>query len=99
VDVYRPRTLDEAMGIRAEHPEAQPIQGGTDVMVELTFGDERPPALLDLSELTELRGVAEDGDGLRLGAALTYTEAMRAPVARRLPASRRRPAPSVPPDP
>ena len=86
MDVYRPRALDEALRIRAEHPEAQPIQGGTDVMVELTFGDERPPALLDLSELTELRGVAEDGDGLRLGAALTYTEAMRAPVARRLPA-------------
>ena len=86
MDVYRPRALDEALRIRAEHPGAQPIQGGTDVMVELTFGDERPPALLDLSELTELRGVAEDGDGLRLGAALTYTEAMRAPVARRLPA-------------
>ena len=50
MEVLRPRTLEEALAARAEHPEARPIQGGTDVMVELTFGHSRPDALLDLSE-------------------------------------------------
>lgn len=55
-------------------------------MVELTFGDARPEALLDLSELAELRGFAEEDGLLRLGAGLTYTEAMQTPLASRLPA-------------
>lgn len=86
MEVFRPSTLDEALRLRAEHPEARPILGGTDVMVELTFGHSRPDALLDLSELAELRGFAEDDGLLRLGAGLTYTEAMREPLASRVPA-------------
>jgi CO/xanthine dehydrogenase FAD-binding subunit len=85
MEVLRPRTLDEALAARAERPEARPIQGGTDVMVELTFGHSRPDALLDLSELAELRGFTEDGSELRLGAGLTYTEAMHGTLAARLP--------------
>jgi CO/xanthine dehydrogenase FAD-binding subunit len=86
MDVLRPRTLDEALALRSAHPEARPIQGGTDLMVELTFGHERPPALLDLSEVAELRGSSEEDGTLRLGAGLTYTEAMQQPLAGRLPA-------------
>jgi CO/xanthine dehydrogenase FAD-binding subunit len=86
MEVLRPRTLDEALRLRGAHPEARPIQGGTDVMVELTFGHARPGALLDLSELSELRGFAEEKGVLRVGAGLTYTEAMKAPLATRLPA-------------
>src|SRR6187551_3850096 len=86
MDVHRPRTLDEALRLRAEHPDARPIQGGTDLMVELNFGHSRPPALLDLSEVAELRGWSEDDGSLRLGAGLTYTEALASPLAGRLPA-------------
>jgi CO/xanthine dehydrogenase FAD-binding subunit len=86
MEVFRPRTLDEALRLRAEHPDARPIQGGTDVMVELNFGHSRPPALLDLSEVAELRGWSEDDGAVRLGAGLTYTEAMAAPLAGLLPA-------------
>ncbi len=86
MEVFRPRTLAEALRLRAAHPDARPIQGGTDVMVELTFGGSRPEALLDLGELAELRGYAEDDGVLRLGAGLTYTEAMDGIVASRLPA-------------
>ena len=100
MDVLRPRTLDDALRLRAAHPEARPIQGGTDVMVELTFGHSRPDALLDLSELAELRGFSEEDGVLRLGAGLTYTEAMEEPwppacrrsPRRRAPSARRRSA-------
>ena len=86
MEVFRPATLDEALRLKAEHPDARFVQGGTDVMVELTFGHSRPPAIVDLSELAELRGFAEEDGTLRLGAGLTYTEAMQSPLASRVPA-------------
>ena len=41
--------------LKAEHPEAVPVAGGTDLMVEVNFGRRRPPALLDLSRVAELK--------------------------------------------
>jgi CO/xanthine dehydrogenase FAD-binding subunit len=86
VDVLTPRTLDEALRLKAEVPAARPIQGGTDVMVELNFDRARPPALLNLNEVPELRGWSRENGTLRLGSGLTYTEAMAAPLAEALPA-------------
>jgi len=76
VDVLTPRSLDEALALKAERPDAVPIQGGTDVMVELNFDRARPPALLNLNEVAELRGWSRDNGMVRLGSGLTYTEAM-----------------------
>ena len=86
MDVLTPRTLEEALQLKAERPDAVPIQGGTDVMVELNFDRRRPPALLNLNEVAELRGWARQNGTLRLGAGLTYTEAMRSELAEALPA-------------
>ena len=86
MDVLTPRTLDEALRLKAERPDAVPIQGGTDVMVELNFDRARPDILLNLNEVGELRGWSRDNGSVRLGAALTYTEAMDAPLAETLPA-------------
>ena len=81
MEVITPRSLDEALRLKAERPEAVPIQGGTDVMVELNFDRARPPALLNLNEVPELRGWSRENGTLRLGSGLTYTEAMEAPLA------------------
>ena len=86
MDVLTPRTLDEALHMKAERPNAVPIQGGTDVMVELNFDRARPAALLNLNEVAELRGWSRENGRLWLGAALTYTEAMGTPLAELLPA-------------
>ena len=86
MDVLAPQTLADALRMKAERPQAVPIQGGTDVMVELNFDRVRPEALLNLNEVAELRGWSRENGSIRLGAALTYTEAMEAPLAERLPA-------------
>ena len=78
MDVLTPRSLDEALQLRAGQPGAVPVQGGTDVMVALNFDRMRPPALLNLNEVPELRGWTRTNGTLRLGAGLTYTEAMSA---------------------
>src|SRR5919197_2449460 len=74
MEVLVPRSLEEALRLKAEHPEARPIQGGTDVMVELNFDRARPDLLLNLNEVPELRGWSRENGTLRLGAGLTYTE-------------------------
>jgi len=77
VDVLTPRTLDEALRLRADNPDAWPIDGGTDVLVELNFDRARPPALLNLNEVHELKGWSRENGTLRLGAGLTYAECRR----------------------
>jgi CO/xanthine dehydrogenase FAD-binding subunit len=86
MDVLTPRTLDEALRIRSELPGAHPVAGGTDVLVELNFDRLRPPALLNLNEVPELRGWRHENGSLVLGSGLTYTEAMAPDLAERLPA-------------
>jgi CO/xanthine dehydrogenase FAD-binding subunit len=56
VDVLTPTTLADALALKAEHPGARPIQGGTDLMVALNFDRERPAELINLNEVAELRG-------------------------------------------
>jgi CO/xanthine dehydrogenase FAD-binding subunit len=86
MDVLTPRTLDEALRLKSEHPDAWPVQGGTDVLVALNFDRARPEVLLNLNEVAELRGWSRENGSVRLGAGLTYAEAMRGEVASLLPA-------------
>jgi CO/xanthine dehydrogenase FAD-binding subunit len=72
--------------LKAERPDAVPIQGGTDVMVELNFDRARPALLLNLNEVGELLGWSRENGTIRLGAGLTYTGAMEPPLADALPA-------------
>src|SRR4051812_16724554 len=69
----RPATWSEAVAMKAERPGAVPIQGGTDVMVELNFDRRRPDALLDLGRVAELTGWDTAGGRLRVGAGVPYT--------------------------
>ena len=89
VEVITPRTLDEALRLKSERPDARPIAGGTDLLVELNFDRTRPETILNLAEVPELKGWVRENGSLRLGAALTYTEAMQS-GARRVPARARR---------
>jgi len=88
MEFLQPRSLAEAIAAKAEHPDAVPIAGGTDVMVEINFDARRPHALLDLNRVSELAtwqciggwGPGEPGPGepggdglVRLGAGVTYT--------------------------
>ena len=86
MDVLAPRSLDEALRLRSELPDALPIQGGTDLMVDLNFDRRRPALILNLAELGELRGWSREDGLVRLGAGLTYAEAMAEPLAGLLPA-------------
>jgi CO/xanthine dehydrogenase FAD-binding subunit len=76
MDVFLPRVLDEALEIKAAHPEALPIAGGTDVMVELNFDRRRPDGIIDVSRLPELRVWQQQDGHVFLGAGVTYSRIM-----------------------
>src|SRR3954469_13543362 len=76
MELIRPGTWEEALAAKAAHPEALPLWGGTDVMVDLNFGRERPEAILDLTRITQLTEWEAANGGLRVGAGVTYTRAI-----------------------
>jgi CO/xanthine dehydrogenase FAD-binding subunit len=73
MEFLQPTTWAEALQMKAAHPQAVPIQGGTDVMVELNFDRYRPEYLLDLTRVDELAQWAPDNGRIRLGAGVSYT--------------------------
>jgi CO/xanthine dehydrogenase FAD-binding subunit len=73
VDFLAPLRWEDALSAKAEHPDALPIAGGTDVMVDLNFDRRRPSALLDLSKVGELQDWGRDNGRLRVGAGVSYT--------------------------
>jgi CO/xanthine dehydrogenase FAD-binding subunit len=76
MEFLQPAGWDEALEAKAVHPEALPLWGGTDVMVEMNFGRARPEAILDLTRVDELTRWDRDNGSFRIGAGVTYTRAI-----------------------
>jgi len=74
MEFLQPVSLAEALAAKAAAPEAVPIAGGTDVMVELNFARRRPEVLLDLNRVPELTGWTLQDGKLRVGAGVTYAD-------------------------
>jgi CO/xanthine dehydrogenase FAD-binding subunit len=75
VEVRVPATLGEALTLLAAEPGLwTPLAGGTDLMVVFNAGHLKATRFLDLSRLTELRGIAEDTNLLSFGSLSTYTD-------------------------
>jgi len=77
MEVLLPHSLDEALAIKAAHPEAVPLNGGTDLMVDVNFGRLRPPAIVDLSRVGELAVWGEENGHVFLGSGVTYATIVR----------------------
>lgn len=76
MEFLQPASWREALEVKAAHPGAVPIFGGTDVMVDLNFDRARPEHLLDLTRVPELREWDTENGRLRVGAGVTYTRAI-----------------------
>ncbi len=73
MEFLQPLTWADALAAKAGRPDAVPLAGGTDVMVELNFDRTRPTALLDLTRVYDLAEWATAGEHIRLGAGVSYT--------------------------
>jgi CO/xanthine dehydrogenase FAD-binding subunit len=71
VNGYAPASLQEALELRAKY-DVVPYAGGTDLMVENRPG----VTYLFLHKIPELRQITVDENYVRIGAAVTFTEAL-----------------------
>ena len=72
--VARPTTLAGVFDALDELPGAHLLAGGTDLMVEVNFGHRRPPAVVALRRVAELKGYDVLDDEVVLRAGVTWTE-------------------------
>jgi len=82
--VARPRTVEEAVRILADHgPEAIILAGGTDVVPNLQMKLFAPRVLVDIKPIRTLHGITIASAGaLRIGALTTLTEIVNSPLVR-----------------
>lgn len=73
VEVLQTDSWREALELKAAHPEAVPMAGGTDLMVELNFDRARPSVILDVTRIAELGEWWPENGRLRVGAGVTYS--------------------------
>lgn len=72
--VVMPVGLADAHRALADAPDAHVLAGGTDFMVEVNYDDRRPPAVIALRHVDELRGWHVDGETVVIGALTTWTD-------------------------
>jgi len=72
--VARPTTLSGVFDALDELPDAHLLAGGTDLMVEVNFGHRRPPSVVALRRVEELRGYQVLDDEVVLGSGVTWAE-------------------------
>ena len=62
------RDLDDLLDARVQQPDAQLLAGGTDLMVEVNLAHHRPPRVVSLRRVDELKDVTAE----RIGAGVTW---------------------------
>ncbi|MEM3420669.1 MAG: xanthine dehydrogenase family protein subunit M [Candidatus Hadarchaeum sp.] len=80
-DYLKPKTVQEAVGMLAEHDgEARVLAGGTDLLVLMRDRAIRPRYLIDVKGIGELREISHGENGLRIGAAVVLNQLVESNV-------------------
>ncbi|MBN2730710.1 MAG: xanthine dehydrogenase small subunit [Bacteroidales bacterium] len=66
----RPKLIDEAIVLRGENPDAEIINGSTDVALKQSKHFQKLPVLLDLSGVEQLKFIEQKGNEFHIGAGL-----------------------------
>ncbi|MET0015715.1 xanthine dehydrogenase subunit XdhB [Oscillibacter sp.] len=76
--LYEAGSVEEAVSLRMEHPEAQIIAGGSDVLVQMREGKRAGAELISIYGIDALRGVCMEEDGtLRIGSLTSFSHITR----------------------
>lgn len=80
-NLLMPQTLPEALKMLAEGaPEAAPLAGGTNLIVDLRSGRCHPAVLVNVAGLSELRGIRREDGHIVVGGGMTIAELMANPL-------------------
>ena len=79
--LYEAKDVQDAVRLRLEHPEAQIIAGGTDVLVQMREGKRAGKALISIQKCDEMRGVSiDDEENIRIGSLTSFTHITNDPI-------------------
>ena len=78
--LLRPRSIAEAVAVRAGAGEIRFLAGGTDLLPAMRRGLMQADTLIDLSDVAELRGITFDNQGVRIGAGTSIEQLATDPL-------------------
>ena len=78
---YEAESVQDAVRLRLEHPEAQIIAGGTDVLVQMREGKRAGKELISIYGIDSMRGVSLDAEeNIRIGSLTSFSHITRDPI-------------------
>ena len=78
---YEAESVEHAVALLVEHPEAQIIAGGSDVLVQMREGKRAGKELVSIYMLDEMRGVSYEADGaIRIGSLTSFSHITKDPI-------------------
>ena len=79
--MHEAKSVDDAVRLLLEYPQAQIIAGGSDVLVQMREGKRAGAELVSIYGLDELRGVVMEEDGtIRIGSLTSFSHITKDPI-------------------
>ena len=79
--LYEAESVEHAVKLRIEHPQAQIIAGGSDVLVQMREGRRAGKELISIYMIDALRGVTiDEEENLRIGSLTSFSHITRDPL-------------------
>ncbi len=79
--LYEAESVQDAVRLRLEHPEAQIIAGGTDVLVQMREGKRAGKELISICGIDALRGITlDEAENIRIGSLTSFSHITKDPI-------------------
>ena len=79
--LYEAESVEHAIKLRLEHPEAQIIAGGSDVLVQMREGKRAGKELISIYMIDAMRGVSiDDEENIRIGSLTSFSHITKDPI-------------------
>ena len=79
--LYEAESVEHAVALLMEHPEAQIIAGGSDVLVQMREGKRAGKELVSIYGIDAMRGVSFEADGaIRIGSLTSFSHITKDPI-------------------
>jgi len=80
-NLYQPKSVEEALKMKNEHPEALVLAGGSDILIQIRDGKLAGTDLISIQALNDLRGISVEEDGNILIRPLTsFSHVTQSPI-------------------
>ncbi len=80
-ELYEAQNVEDAIRLRAEHPDAHIIAGGSDVLIQMREGKRAGAELISIYTIDTLRGVSIDNEeAIRIGSLTSFSHITKDPI-------------------